>query len=262
VESQHGGLLVPLAGTDSSTRPVTIELVYFEIDSKPTMLSRLRLESPTLDVPTTIANWIVYTPARMSLRRIAGNVGTGRAAYVFVGDSLTEPTVQLAAAPAPSSGAYTRTRELNDQSQTMAFMSMGSELRAGSSMASKSARSDHGFSLARSMAVPEPNEPEPPADRDSYHEEVAQDAFASLASRLYDQGILPLKVRLPQHGREHAFHRLVTTGESLRVEARILPALPIHWPMVRATAAIAVLTAALTLAMLVWQRRRVAFSKF
>jgi hypothetical protein len=88
VEGEHGRLLIPLDRAEEPSRGIPVELVYVARHPQVRGLGRLRLQGPTLDVPTTVANWFVYAPRDVRWLRVSGNVERGAIPVQFVDDPV------------------------------------------------------------------------------------------------------------------------------------------------------------------------------
>ena len=162
-----------------------------------------------LDVPTTVANWVIYAPKEIKLLRTSGNLEQGAAAINF----LEEPLMQVAAAAeSPVASAYLAgaagDKDGREAGFSVGFFNARRAKQGDRSMPLSTVSSKDGeFGMSRSVS----NE-NIPAGQDLY------DAVGKLAS-LQEAGILPLKIRLPKSGAIYRFNRLMTTQEALTLEA-------------------------------------------
>lgn len=198
VVGTEGVLLVPLDAMAETTSTVSMELVYFEHRKPLERIGQLRLQGPVLDVPTTIVNWMLYAPREVRFLRVGGNLEHGAAAYAFLEESFGTTMVmaaevthsaiassQLPAASSPYSFAQLQAEEMSEQAQRAALQPDAQRREDG-----------EGAFLSASMGS----------------------AIATLA-QLRERGILPLKIRLPQAGAAYRFNRLMTTHETLTLDA-------------------------------------------
>lgn len=232
VEGVEQKLLVPLDASSSDAETVSVELVYFERRPGLTGFGRLTLEGPRLDVPTTVANWLLYAPRDVQFLRMSGNLDRGAAPLEFLENSLMQTASaepQSFSAPVVVSG---------ESGEKFARLSRR--------MAAKRARGHYSSDEASQMASNEPMGllAEAPArsENDAIDEERKladgkamsvtgaggfgviggrDDRFAELENlngRLQERGIFPLKIRLPKAGNVYQFNRLMTTQDALTME--------------------------------------------
>ncbi len=211
VDGEHGQLLVPLAGGEAD-RPVLVELVYFEQRPQTGTVGQLSLQGPMLDVPTTVANWLLYAPAEMRLLRTSGNLDIGAALSGY----LDEP-MAFAAEPAPLPAS------VSAQSESSAIFCRRelSARAAKRAMVTDEWKGDH--PAMNAQAAPAMQSIDDRSDGYEAGKLKELDALVgSMAARMQEAGVLPLKIRLPNSGRVHRFHRLMTTQEPLRIDATVL----------------------------------------
>lgn len=88
VDGPQGQLRIPLDRAGEPARGIPVELVYVARHPRMRGLGHLRLQGPTLDVPTTVANWFVYAPQDVQWLRVSGNVERGAVPVQFVDDPI------------------------------------------------------------------------------------------------------------------------------------------------------------------------------
>ena len=96
-QGEAGHVRVPLR-TPEGREAVPVELVYFSRRAPLVRLGDLRLEGPVLDVPTTVADWVLYAPRDVRFLRFGGNVTRGVAAVTFANDAFAY-AAELPASP-------------------------------------------------------------------------------------------------------------------------------------------------------------------
>ncbi len=221
VKGDQGQLLVPMDVVQDSTRAVPVELVYFQRQAMLTRLGELHLTGPVLDVPTTVANWAVYTPQDVRFLKVSGNLDRGIAASDYVED----PFIQLAAA----SGPINRLSELSEQGRGLAALEKkNGEVDSDAAKVKPRDgrwREDRKGSLAQAGAwlrgddqANTSTQPatEPPTTRS---DDEFQRVMEEMAARTKETGILPLKIRLPKSGTAYHFSRLMTAQDALALDA-------------------------------------------
>jgi hypothetical protein len=230
-------LLIPLT-TGGSTASVTVELVYFEQREALSRLGRLQLEGPRLDVPTTIANWAVFSPREVTFLRVRGNLAQGRSPVEFMEDPF-EPVIAVAALRGGSwRGQLDQARISSSESSDMGRESEALEART--EMAADEKRGDGfgdalkpvsrvlGTTKGRLRGAESPVAMEAAPLRNNAQDEEDKDALLQLGFQLQESGILPLKIRMPKSGTAHHFSRLMTSQEALTLEATFVH-LPMPW---------------------------------
>ncbi len=238
VEGSEERLLIPLDTTTDTPEAVAVEMVYFQQRPVLRYLGHLMLQGPTLDVPTTIANWSVYAPPEIQFLRVEGNLERGMAQADFVDD----PFAPMVFAQTGGRGGMfgDRIHRLNSKDNSR---SSGTELLARQFKARRDAAvSESGVDEPVSdMAQTDPRDTDDkwtkagaPAERQAFAaktpqpttpmnaEERFEDVVADLNGRLQEAGILPLKIRLPKSGTVYHFSRLMTTQEALQLDATFL----------------------------------------
>ncbi|MBI3011575.1 MAG: hypothetical protein HYY58_03690, partial [Candidatus Omnitrophica bacterium] len=79
VEGKEGTLLIPLDAMADGANTTPVEIVYFEQRPKLIRIGHVKLQGPTLDVPTTVANWSLYAPREIRFLNMSGNMDRGAA---------------------------------------------------------------------------------------------------------------------------------------------------------------------------------------
>ncbi len=199
-------LLVPLASSKGAEQIVVVELVYFEQQHVLEGVGQLQLQGPTLDIPTTIANWVVYAPAQMKWLRTAGNLERGLSPVAF----LDDPVFQTVAYADELRETGERRSFNGAAGAMMEKLADGTKSMKRTFAKSRLAQSEwHGGEP--SAAAPEEEKFDQRNDKDN----VASNMEALMSQRQQDAGILPLKIRIPRAGHTHQFSRLMTSGEAL-----------------------------------------------
>ena len=230
VEGTAHKLLVPLDASATDTETVSVELVYFEHRPQLTGFGRLMLEGPTLDVPTTVAHWLLYAPRDVRFLRMGGNLERGAAPLEFLENSL----VQTAAAESePSSSVSSVNGRFEDTLEglrrRMNFQAKDGNIAAKASALAKrepASRQLEGLeedTLGQARKAADKKLPSVSGDggigfgamggRDDRSAELQE-----LDARLQERGILPLKIRLPKAGTLYQFNRLMTTQDALTMD--------------------------------------------
>jgi len=180
-----------LTATQEASQAVPVEIVYMERRPVFQGMGSVHLEGPRLDVPSTIANWAIYTPREVKFLRMSGNVERGAAAFAF----LDEPFMPSAAAAEPKGAFF-------EQLRSEASLSRKSHMQE--------MRDEDGFQAqfggARLMA---------PA---ASSEDRLDGPDLAWIGRANETGILPLKIQLPKSGTVYRFNRLMTTGDPLKLD--------------------------------------------
>jgi len=246
VEGESHELLVPLDAMSDTTASIPVELVYFEHRPALVRLGHLTMQGPVLDVPTTVANWVVYTPNDIKLLRVGGNLARGMAPFEFVEDPFT----QVAYAQSASGMAGD---QLQEASQDKVRFFNNGNLRAKT--AEVISRQVALGTTSQPAATPIPvlsdgmddgkGRPYRGDPRNSVFdgdisdhatiggresgqndEERFEALMGTLGKRANESGILPLKIHLPKSGTVHRFNRLMTAQDALKLDATF-----VHVPM-------------------------------
>ena len=204
VEGAEKKLLVPLDASSETAQAVSVELVYFEHRPELTGVGHLTLQGPILDVPTTIANWAVYTPRDVKFLRVSGNLERGAA----VGDFLDEPFMQVASAAEPTG------------SPTF-FDKVGRKLEEFEERTKESIAVHSRTVQLQDASVPynSNGEAKPSSIAGGGREREGLEEVVESLGGLQETGILPLKIRLPKSGTVYRFNRLMTTQEAPELNA-------------------------------------------
>jgi hypothetical protein len=227
-EGQGGKLLIPLDGM-SEVSAIPVELVYFERRDAFRGVGQARLQGPTLDVPTTVANWLIYAPNELKFLRMSGNVERGAADGQFVEEPF-EP-IMLASLPAAEEPMRYRENESKDEKR-LKLGWFGKSRRAVDQAVNGIVGDKEAYELERQEL--DLQNAAAPAAKAALEGGIggrmdARDVVSELSS-LSDRGILPLKVRLPKSGTVYRFNRLMTAEEGLQLDATFvhlqLPWLP------------------------------------
>ncbi|MBI3323901.1 MAG: hypothetical protein HYZ92_01295 [Candidatus Omnitrophica bacterium] len=115
VDGTGGQLLIPLTSAKAADEPMLVELVYFERQAALTGMGHLTLRGPVLDIPTTVANWLLYTPRQTKLLKTSGNLERGAGPMQVV-----EEPFQVAlpsAVPSRIAGGFFNARRLSRQAE-------------------------------------------------------------------------------------------------------------------------------------------------
>ena len=230
VKGTGNALMVPLAAASDAAQAVVVELVYFERRPELVRIGQLKLQGPVLDVPTTVANWSLYTPQEIKFLRMSGNIDRGMVPAEFLEESLGQTVVasggmseRFNGAPKPSSlahrrGSYGLLSKLGEAGRSQASAdAVGEQFEPQYARSlDEDGKKDGSFtSHSQPEGLPQMRlGPSQPKTEDRLAEVVD-----SLNSRLQETGILPLKIRLPKTGNVYYFSRLMTTQEALRLEA-------------------------------------------
>ena len=208
VKGEGEQLLIPLKTDAALQQSQTVELVYFQKAGEPERFGHLALQGPVLDVPTTVANWTVYTPKRMCVLRANGNVQPGAFAPVFVEEAFAAEAVGGQAGDLRD--RFDKNQLLKSVSQSVSVTAYSPEVEESDSRANEKRQFREQLQAA-DLADPQ-SMPAPAAPRASKDEWLGV-----LGGRLRETGILPLKIRLPNAGSVHHFSRLMATSEPLAV---------------------------------------------
>lgn len=220
VNGEKGQLLVPLATANTADQPIVVELVYFEQRPVLSRLGRLKLNGPVLDIPTTIANWLVYTPRQVRFLRTAGNLEQGASLFAFV----DEPFTQLAyAAASPQLGEglapFKAYKASEDDKTAPASASLNAPVGQAASDHDELKRSRIAKFASRLGGLAESRESFGGGRSGREDKDNMELAVQALATRMQEAGIFPLRIRLPKAGTVHRFNRLMTTQEALELNA-------------------------------------------
>lgn len=212
VKGKEDALLIPLDAGGDSARAVAVEMVYFEQRPALTRFGQMKLQGPTLDVPTTVANWFVYTPQQVKFLKVSGNLERG----VSLAEFSEAPMIRTAAIADAGSDERLHTaleaegyRENGQKERNFLVRKVanvrGLKIDVSEEPQSKPAEGA-GTAGGRLFSV----------DAMDYKNN-AEDMFQEVARRMQDTGILPLKIRLPKSGAVHAFNRLMTAQGALEL---------------------------------------------
>jgi hypothetical protein len=181
------------------------------------------IKGPVLDVPTTIANWLLYTPREIKFLRTSGNLDQG----VMPGAFVDEPFMQLAQFRdengSPEIVELDRTS--NGSGKLGQAAKRGRELLSPASVpiGAYEPYYNPSGSLAEGNAEERTKSAQAQVGEPFFEKGGDRKDFASvvggLAGRLQESGILPLKIQLPKAGSVYRFSRLMTTGEALTLRA-------------------------------------------
>ncbi len=248
VASPGGGILISLQTEGSTDQGVPVELVYMEQQPDLGLFGHLRLESLTLDIPTTAANWALYMPTRVKPMRWGGNVERGASAFRFVDEpvlmaSLPVGSFELSNSNRGLLGALGGSREPRSQvvaelkRKTAQIKEYSHHQRSfrdravGKSVSNMGGDSLYGEQEAMRYEEDAQTRPDALLAPQMSNENLGL-FYMDGSSLAQDAGVLPLRVRLPRSGKAHLFHRLLTTQEPLVIEADYLnPQLPAAmWP--------------------------------
>lgn len=238
VDGEKSQLLVPLSSATSTDRPVIVELVYFEQRPALERIGRMTFHGPVLDIPTTIANWMVYSPAQMKWLRMSGNLEEGRASSQFVDDPFG--TVVLAAAFGGEetfsgiAGSKSKMDELVQKRRPHILrdlLTRGKEGERGDDYRQYNAQAGYAFDKSESDSISNGDLSLPSSSAESPAQPHAS-RVATLEEKdlkkMQESGILPLKIHLPKAGRLHHFNRLMSTNDALELEV-IFVNVPSFW---------------------------------
>lgn len=227
VKGKQERLLIPMEASGESAETTAVEMVYFQQQPALARLGHLKLQGPTLDVPTTIANWSVYTPESVKVLRVSGNLERKAAAIEFLEDESTPAVVALLGV-SEAAGGESSFRRLVKKTRSAA---------SGVAQLS-SAVVDH-LDFRGDKDQGHYSEEQSPIDRrfkggGDWRENKNMEDEYNLAintnGRFQEAGILPLKIRLPKSGAAYRFSRLMTTEEPLQMDATFVR-LPMPWAL-------------------------------
>ena len=205
---ERGRVRIPLAATRGPEETFPVEVVYVEKGSAMNWMGQERFRGPTLDIPVTVTSWSLYLPEEMWGLRFSGNLRQHLKVAGFLPDVSAivtgEPLAQFGGRPTEGVGfAGKRMAE-----EKVSFQ--GQKSRSGSY---------NGAPLAAALQ----------ADSVAAKDEEMDD-LRKMAVQVQEVGVLPFRIAIPQSGRAHRFSRLLTTGESLKMDVRYMkvptPALP------------------------------------
>jgi len=223
VEGTNGQLLVPLATTKGAEQPILVELVYFEQRPAFSRVGTVKLNGPILDVPTTIANWLVYTPKQMKFLRVSGNLEKGASALAFI----EEPLTQVAIASAPATGGWLARKP-------MAPVPAAEPVGSYDSLVALEGKVEDRSNPAQNIAASATRHAEVAYKRMAAtgggRDRVTQEVIGDMVERIQEAGIFPLKIRLPKAGTVHRFNRLMTAQEALELDALFVNLPTMVWP--------------------------------
>ncbi|MBI3010651.1 MAG: hypothetical protein HYY57_06695 [Candidatus Omnitrophica bacterium] len=217
VAGKNQALLIPLDRGGPITENLIVELVYFERRKAFEGIGELALAGPVLDVPVTIANWYVLAPHEVPFVKFHGNLEQGSAAVSF----LQEPFQTMSR----SVGAVALMRQELAEDRKMAKGSRQARGIIANQYVARASAFESFDGSDNELDEPNSSKPSKPEEA-SYASGSFKDVSDAIASRLQEQGILPLKIRLPRTGRVYRFHRLLTSGEAM-----VLGGTFIHTPM-------------------------------
>ena len=211
VEGPDGQQLVPMATTNASDQAIIVEMVYFERRPELPRIGQVTLHGPLLDVPTTIANWLVYAPNSMQFLRISGNVDRGASFAEFVDEPLT-PVAYAATSPIPTEGwkVNERVRGASLASRMSASREDPKDEDKEDRPALKNFWEKGRDALAAGLGGQAKR-------RAAVADQRQLDLVTNASVAMQESGILPLKIRVPKAGATHHFSRLMTTQEALEL---------------------------------------------
>jgi len=204
VEGSDGMLRVPLSTSLDAAQTVPVEIVYFERRPAFQGVGSFHLSGPTLDVPTTIANWSLFTPKDVKFLRMSGNLERGAAAFAF----LDDPFIQTAVA-----------EEVNRAEDWRAALKQLSRRAVGFGGALRGKQRTYQAQSGAEGDIVENQPAYPSAPSAATVENRTDGAFGAWIDHASETGILPLKIQLPKAGTVYRFNRLVTAEEALMLDA-------------------------------------------
>lgn len=229
VKGETGQLLVPMVAASGGDRAVIVELVYFEHGPRLARLGSLQLHGPVLDIPTTIANWLVYTPGHVKFLRTSGNLEQGGSAYAFVEDPFGDVPAAFAGGVGDN---LKRIAKVSDKFEAARPNTRLREMRRDVTAYAEERGSEASLELEINKSAPG----DEPSGAFKQHSGVrsafvrsagvvagqstaTESSLVDINQRMQEAGILPLKIRLPKSGTIHRFNRLMTAQEALELQA-------------------------------------------
>lgn len=217
VEGSRARLLVPLAAAADAAEAVSVSLVYFERQPALERVGRLTLRGPVLDVPTTVANWVVYAPRAVKFLRLGGNLERGTAPTEFFEEPFAEGDHirRMAGVGGFSEPGWPAAREV-----VVEYAAQNSSVGESANRPSVASHADEMRPSGSERGRKGKRDPQPieKVAMQTSEEDLQQIAEA-LGGGQQESGILPLTIRLPKSGTAHRFNRLMTTQEALTLEA-------------------------------------------
>ena len=180
----NGQVLIPLAVTVGPESVFPVEIVYVEKTDPFGWVGQAKYQGPVLDIPVTVARWVLFLPEQIRGYRFAGNLQRN----LRVAGFLSEP--QPVDQPVPVSW----NRDMRKEKGRLM-------LAAG---AAKSAPSRQGF------------------DGEEKEADQLQQEFQEAVAQVRQTGVLPFKIAIPRSGRPYAFGKLLTTGDPLTIQVQYL----------------------------------------
>lgn len=238
VKGEAGQLLIPLRASKEGEQAMVVEIVYFERLPELLRVGELNLEGPVLDVPTTLANWIVYAPRDVHFLRFRGNLDREVLPAAFVDEpslKLDRERIIARAAGGVASPAMEIAADKPEEEGKVAHSeprgSFLQEMFDVEARKRKQVEQDkQGYYGDRENEDPSssPHAMRPSSNQffktvgNDKDEEGVRDALAILNGRMQEGGILPLKVQLPKAGRVYRFSRIMTAQEALTLQANFV----------------------------------------
>ena len=178
----NGQILIPLAVTVGPESTFPVEVVYVEKADPFSWIGQAKYQGPVLDIPVTVARWILFLPEQIQGVRFTGNLQRNLIVAGFL------PEFQPLRQQVEADKAYSRGNE-NQRVLDKHFM--------GASF--------------RERLKPEAME----VDR------VEKD-FSNAVAKVQQTGVLPFRIAIPHSGRPYVFGKLLVAGDPLTIQVRYL----------------------------------------